>query len=124
MEFVQIAEALFDALARRDDQAVRSLCSPDLRVRQNMGRAMDLETLLAFNRAVGRVVKGFRYTDAVRSATASGFVEEHNVRCTLPDGSALDLPVCVVASVEGGQVTDVREYFDSAAAAGLSAALR
>jgi ketosteroid isomerase-like protein len=123
MESVEIAEALFEALAGRDDRAVRNLCSPNLRVRQNDGRAMDLGTLLAFNRAVGRVVKDFRYCDPVRSATATGFVEEHSVRGTLPGGKTLDLAVCVVADIKDGKVTDVREYFDSAAAAELVAAL-
>lgn len=123
MDHGEIAKQLFAALARQDDAAVRRLCAPDMRVRQNNGRPMSLDTLLRFNAAVGRVVKDFRYEDAVRSATGTGFVEEHAVRGTLPDGKALDLAVCVVADVKDGRVTDVREYLDSAAAAGLSAAL-
>lgn len=123
MDHGEIAKQLFAALARQDDAAVRRLCAPDMRVRQNNGRPMSLDTLLRFNAAVGRVVKDFRYEDAVRSATGAGFVEEHAVRGTLPDGKALDLAVCVVADVKDGRVTDVREYLDSAAAAGLSAAL-
>ncbi|WP_291205025.1 nuclear transport factor 2 family protein [Hyphomonas sp.] len=123
MDHGEIAKQLFAALARQDDAAVRRLCAPDMRVRQNNGRPMSLDTLLRFNAAVGRVVKDFRYEDAVRSATGTGFVEEHAVRGTLPDGKALDLAVCVVADVKDGRVTNVREYLDSAAAAGLSAAL-
>lgn len=83
---------------------------------------MDLETVIGFSPAVLDVVDDFRYEDAVRSATASGFVEKHAVRGTLPDGSNLDLAVCVVAEVENGQVSEVREYFDGVAAAGLVAA--
>jgi ketosteroid isomerase-like protein len=123
MESVEIAKALFEALAGQDDQSVRRLCAPNVRVRQNNGQPMDLETLLAFNGAVGRVVKDFRYCDAVRSATVAGFVEEHSVKGTLPGGNTLDLAVCVVAEIKGGKVTDIREYFDSAAAADLAAAL-
>ena len=118
-----IAEAPFAALAGQDDARVRALCAPDVRVRQNNGAPMDLETLLGFNRAVHGVVKGFRYEDAVRSATATGFVEEHAVRGTLPDGARLDLAVCVVADIRDGRITDIREYFDTALAAGLVAAL-
>lgn len=124
MNNAEIARALFDALSRNDGEAVRSLCAPSLRVRQNNGAPMDLEMLLRFNGAVHRVVKDFRYTDAVRSATATGFVEEHAVRGTLPNGSALELAVCVVGEVRDGKVTDVREYIDTARAAGLIAALR
>ena len=123
MDNAGIAQAMFAALAGQDEAAVRQLCSPALRVRQNNGPALDLETLLAFNRAVGRVVAGFRYCDAVRAATATGFVEEHAVRGSLPDGTSLELTVCVVADITGGVVTEVREYFDSRAAAGLIAAL-
>ncbi len=84
---------------------------------------MDLETLLGFARAVLHVVADFRYEDPVRSATATGFVEEHSVRGTLPDASDLDLRVCVVADVRDGKVSDLREYIDGVAAAGLVRAL-
>lgn len=123
MDACKIAEALFAALAAQDDQTVRSLCSPALRLRQNHGPAMSLDALLAMNRAVGRIVRDVRYSDAVRSATATGFVEEHVLRGLLPDGSALALVVCVTADIENGTIVDVREYFDSAAAKGLLAAL-
>ena len=123
MDPAVIAERLFAALAAHDDPAVRDLCAPDLRVRQNGARPMNLETLLRFSGAVGRVVPDFHYCNAVRSATATGFVEEHSVRGTLPGGKTLDLTVCVVADIRDGKVTDVREYFDSAAAKDLAAAL-
>ena len=124
MDDIEIAAALFDAFAKRDDQTVRNLCSPDLRARQNNGEPMDLATLLAFSAAVTRVVKDFRYCDPVRSLTATGFVEEHAVRGTLPSGKTFDLAICVVAEVTDGKIVDMREYFDTAAAAGLIAALR
>ena len=84
---------------------------------------MGLEALLRFNALVHRAVSDFRYEAAVRSATATGFVEEHAVRGTLASGTRLDLAVCVVADVRAGQVTLAREYLDMAAAAPLIAAL-
>lgn len=124
MDNAEIAKQLFAALAGQDEAGVRRLCAPDMRVRQNNGRPMSLDTLLRFNAAVGRTVKEFRYEDAVRCATDTGFVEEHAVRGTLPDGTALELAVCIVATVKDGLVTDVREYLDSAASTGLAAALK
>jgi ketosteroid isomerase-like protein len=124
MDNSEIAAALFDAFAKGDDQTVRDLCSPDLRARQNNGEPMDLATLLAFSSAVTGVVKDFRYCDPVRSATSAGFVEEHAVRGTLPNGKTFDLAICVVADVNDGKITSMREYFDTAAAAGLIAALK
>lgn len=119
----KLAEALFDAFANADAEAVRQICSPELEARQNDGELIMLEPLIAFSLAVHGVVKNFRYEEAVRSATGGGFVEEHLVRGTLPDGSELRLPVCVVANVRDGEVTHIREYFDSASAAGLIQAL-
>lgn len=123
MDHAGIAKALFTALAANDDRSVREFCAPGMRARQNNGAPLDLETLLRFNRAVHAVVREFRYEDAARAATGAGFVEEHAVRGTLPDGSALNLSVCVVADIRDGKVVELREYFDTGAAKGLIAAL-
>lgn len=123
MENTEIAEAVFDAFAAGDADRVRSLCAPEMKARQNGGPAMDLDALLAFALSVHRVVSNFRYEEAARSATESGFVEEHRVRGTLPDGSDLDVAVCVVADVRNGKISDIREYLDFTQAAGLIDAL-
>lgn len=123
MTQVEIAAALFAALARNDAPAVRSLCAPDMQVRQNDGPPMSLGALLRFNDKVQNVAQGFGYHEAIRSATETGFVEEHAVRGVLPGGKAFSFTVCVVAEVADGKVTAVREYVDTAAAADLIAAL-
>jgi ketosteroid isomerase-like protein len=115
----ELAKALFDGFGKGDADSVRQLCTADFEARQNGGPALTLEPLIEFALAVYQVVKDFRYEDAVRSETDRGFVEEHSVRGTLPDGSELDLAVCVVADVRDGKVSNVREYFDSASAAEL-----
>jgi ketosteroid isomerase-like protein len=123
MNSTQIAASLFDAFAGGDAGTVRKLCAPDFRISQNGGPEMDVEALLGFSAAVLKVVRGFRYEEAVRSATVTGFVEEHAVRGTLPDGSQLNLSVCVVADLKDGKITYAREYFDSKASAGLVTAM-
>ena len=123
MEPTRVAEALFAAFARGDAEAVRNLCTDDLRLRQNNNEPMNLDTMLGFALAVHGAVKNFRYEIVVRSATATGFVEEHSVRGTLPDGSALDLATCIVADLRDGKVHDMREYVDRVSAAGLASVL-
>ncbi len=123
MDNIVIAADMFAALAANDAATVRRLCATDFILVQNGGAPMRLETLLRFNAAVHRVVPGFGYSQAVCTATASGFVEEHVAGGIMADGTALRLAVCVVADVAGGRVTEVREYFDSAVAAPLAAAL-
>jgi ketosteroid isomerase-like protein len=119
----ELCKALFEAFARGDEERVRALCASDMQARQNNNPPMDLDTLLEFSRAVLRTVKDFRYENARRSSTATGFVEEHSVRGTLPDGTDVELAVCVVADVRNGKVCDLREYLDLSAASGLIEAL-
>ena len=119
MDNQQIAADLFSAFETGDMDTVRQLCAPQFRARQNLNNEFDVETLIQFSQAVSAIVKDFRYEDIIRSATDSGFVEEHTVRGTLPNGSQLTLVACVVADIENGKITRLREYVDTAAAAGL-----
>lgn len=120
----ELAAAFFRATAAGDGDGIRALCSPELRAVQNGGPPMDAEALAGFATAVRAVVPDFRYEEVRRAATGNGFVEEHAVRGTLPDGSLLDLPACVVADVEDGRILALREYLDGYAARPLIRALR
>ncbi|BDI61587.1 nuclear transport factor 2 family protein [Qipengyuania nanhaisediminis] len=122
-ENVAIGRKLFDAFASGDLDTARALCAEGFRGQQNGGKAMDVASLLRFTAAVRAAVPDFRYEDALCEPTPTGFVEEHVVRGTLPDGSALAIHACVVGEVQGGRITALREYLDSGAAAGLIAAL-
>jgi len=119
-----IARAFFVATAAGDKAAIRSICSPDLKASQNGAPPMDVDALARFAAAVKRAVPDFRYENAVRSDTSTGFVEEHDVCGTLPDGTRMRLAVCVLGDVSEGKITTLREYLDSAAAAGLIKALQ
>ena len=123
MESIAIAEALFGAFVSGDDEAVRALCAPDARAVQNHAPPMSLDELLAFSAAVRRIMPDYHYADVVRMTTTSGFVEEHSVRGTLPDGEELRLAACVIGEIRDGRITELREYVDSVAARGLGRAL-
>lgn len=124
MSNADIAEALFAAFAAGDADAAKALCSPDLKASQNGGPLMDLATVLHFAIAVKTAAPDFRYEEAIRSVTDSGFVEEHRVRGTFTKGGKIDLTVCIVGQIEAGIITELREYFDPAGAAAIAAALR
>lgn len=121
---IEVARNLFAAFASGDVDTVRKLCTPDMQATQNHGPMMDVDTLLSFTTAVLKVVDNFRYEDPIRTATDSGFVEEHSVRGTLPDGSELRLAACVVAELRDGRISRLREYLDGSAARGLLKALQ
>lgn len=119
----QIARAMFDAFQAGNMGAAREILADDFTGSQNGGPAMSRDVLLGFSGAVKTAVPDFRYDEIVCAATPDGFVEEHTVRGTLPDGEALELRLCVVGTIAGGKVTSLREYLDSAGAAGLAKAL-
>ena len=123
MSATELAAKLFGAFESGDMEAARACCAEDFRGNQNGGPWADRETLLKFSGAVKKAVPDFRYEEITCSATETGFVEEHAVRGTLPDGSKLDLMLCVVAEVADGKISELREYLDSRAGAGLFKAL-
>lgn len=124
MTNTDIAAAFFSALAAEDEQALRAICSYDVKPQQNGGPPLTLDTLLGFAKAVHSVVADFRYAEVVRSETSSGFVQEHVIRGALPNGKEVALAVCVVGDVQNGKITSVREYFDSASAADVLGAMQ
>lgn len=123
MNNTELCRALFSALAQNNADEVRRLCSKDFKLIQNGAPPIDVDALIGFNGAVQNVVSNFHYANAVRSATDTGFVEEHDVCGTLPDGSSLKMRACVVGDVSEGRVVSAREYVDTAAAANLVRAL-
>lgn len=123
MKNTDLAIALFEAIAKGDVEGIRSCCTSDFEGRQNGGAAMNVSQLSEFALAVHQIVDELRYEDIVRSETSTGFVEEHSVRGTLPDGSKMELTVCVVAQVKDSRVSLIREYYDTGPAAGLVNAL-
>lgn len=119
-----LGRRLFDAIEKGDADTIRSVCAADFVGTQNGGPTMDLRGLIAFAQGSTSVVKDFRYENIVAQDTPDGFVEEHDVVGTLPDGEAMRMRVCVVASVQFERITDLREYADSFPARGLFKALQ
>ena len=124
MGAVDIARALFGAFEASDMAKVRSICCDDLVAWQNNQHRMSLDTLVKFSSLVADRVTSFRYEDVICVPTENGFVEEHRVRGTTPNGTELDLAICIVGVIEGDEIIELREYFDTACAAALADALR
>ncbi|MEO8538601.1 MAG: nuclear transport factor 2 family protein [bacterium] len=122
-QHTEIAERFFTASAAGDPSAMTALCDPAVQVRQNSGATMGVTALTGLARAVKRAAPDFRYENALRSDTGTGFVEEHDVCGTLADGSTFRMAVCVVATVADGKITSMHEYLDTAEAAPLMAAM-
>ena len=123
MDMVKIARRFFTALEVNDVESASALCAEGFQGSRNGGPAMDRDTLMQFTAAVHGVIPDFRYENAIRWETTSGFVEEHDICGTLPDGETFRLALCVVGEVADDKITRLREYVDTRAAAALLKAL-
>lgn len=110
-ELSGVAERLFQAFVDHDPDTVRALCAPDARFWQAGRGESDLEATLAGIPSMAARIGDHRYEQVRRLVAPDGFVEQHRVRSTLPDGSELDLEACVVVRVDdAGLVIRLDEY--------------
>jgi ketosteroid isomerase-like protein len=65
-------------------------------------------------------VSGLRYEELRVQPTPTGYVEQHVLRGTGRDGSAFEVPACLVVTVVDGLITRLDEYIDTAGVAHLS----
>ena len=53
-----------------------------------------------------------RYTERRLHVFPDGFVQEHHLCCTGPDGREWDIPACCVCTVRDGKITRANEYIE------------
>jgi len=118
---LEVADRLFAAIEAGDVDGVAALYADDAVIWHNND---GVEQSPAENlRVLGWLVRhcrDVRYTDVRRSRTDTGFVQQHVLRLTSPAGEALALPACLVVGVDGGRITRIDEYLDSAQVARLA----
>lgn len=117
------ARLIEQLMAGRPDPA---MCPPEAIAWHNTD---EVDGLLAtgFERmaAIRRVLPDFRF-DKVVALDADGDVSvaRYILKATLPDGSQLRVPGCLVVTAPGGVVSRSEEYVDTAQLAPLAAVLR
>ncbi len=118
---LQLAERLMAAITAGNVDEVRNIYAPDAVIWHNND---NLEQSVDDNLAVlGWVVKhiaNLRYEIIRRQRTDSGFVQQHVLRGTAPNGQPLEVPACLVCTVQDGRITRLDEYLDTAHLAPLT----
>lgn len=110
-----ICERFLGAIVRGDIEEVRTIYAPDCVIWHNNADATEtVDENMRTIEAVPKIVRGFRYEDVVRRATADGFIEQHVVRGTTPSGEELRIPAVLICTVANGRITRLDEYLDSA----------
>ena len=120
-ESLEVADKLFNAILRADLEGVRAIYAPNAQIWHNHdGVTQDVNQNLAVLGWVVKNIQGLRYEEIRRQATPTGFVQQHVLRGTAPNGKSLELPACIVCVVSGGRITRLDEYLDSAQLAALA----
>ncbi|HXN87065.1 MAG TPA: nuclear transport factor 2 family protein [Candidatus Binataceae bacterium] len=117
---LQTADKLFHAIEAGDVEAIRNIYTAETKIWHNNDNiAQSVEQNLGVLKWVITNIKGLKYTEVRRQPTPSGFVQQHVLRGRFKD-KELALPACIVATVEGGKITRLDEYLDSAQTAVFS----
>jgi ketosteroid isomerase-like protein len=121
----ETAERFFSALADGYLEGLRGVCAPGATTWINLRDGdRSLEDSLPVYAQLKSRVPDLRFEDVRRRDLIDGFVEQHTLCGTAPSGERLRVIGCFVGTVEGGRITRLEEYVDSAQAANLSAVLR
>ena len=116
----ELAVRLMEGITTGDVDAVGALYHEDLVGWRNVdGRELDRRQMLEIVRFLGAKVRDLRYEDIRVEPTAKGWVQQHVLRATAPDGTAVEMPACLVVEVADGKIRRLDEYMDSAALAPL-----
>ena len=119
-EMLAFAEKFVGAIQSGDVDTVRACYAPDAKLWHNTDR---VEQTVDQNMAVLdwfiRTLPDRNYRIIRREALADGFLQQHVLEATLPDGTAWSMDACCVIKVENGLITRLDEYLDSGQAKAL-----
>ena len=119
------ANQFFGGLLAGDLAALEAVCAPGSILWINLteqDRALDA-SLPAFA-ALRSKMPDLRLDSVRRRGVAGGFVEQHVLTGTLPNGDPLRVVGCFIGTVANGRITRLEEYVDGSQAGPLSTLLR
>ncbi len=112
---LEVAEKLFRAIEQGDVDRVRAIYAPECTVWHNFDEVeQSAEQNLELLGGIVKRIRGLRYEEIRRRRTAEGFLQQHVLRGTAPNGSELEVPACMLVTVRDGKITRIEEYLDSA----------
>ena len=117
---LEVAARFFDAIEAGDIETVRNIYHPDVIIWHNYDGVDRKETgdnrddNLKVLAGLPKRIAGARYDVWYRESTETGFVQQHVLRGTMPNGQPIEIPACIICRVEEGRITRLDEYFDPA----------
>jgi len=111
-----MATRFFDAIEAGDIETMRDSFTPDAEIWHNTDELIVTrdQTAATLTGMVARI-DAREYADRRLTVFPGGFVQQHVLKgVRTHDGGAVRLPCAIVCKVEGGKITRLDEYFDSA----------
>ena len=118
--YIDFAKRFVDAIEAGDVEAVRACYAPDAKIwHNNDGLEQTVEQNLKGVVWFARNLPDRHYRVLRREALPDGFLQQHVLEATLPDGARWGLDACVIVRMKDGLITRLDEYLDSAQTAAL-----
>jgi ketosteroid isomerase-like protein len=123
-DMIELARRFVGAIERGDIEAVTACYHPDARIwHNNDGLEQTVTENLRVLGWMATVLPERRYRVLRLEALPDGFLQQHVLEASLPNGGTWSLDACVIVRVEDGLIVRLDEYLDSAQVATLTAAL-
>jgi ketosteroid isomerase-like protein len=113
-ELRELCTRYFDAIERRDVEAVAALYAPGFTFWVNLtGQESSRDENLATLRDGYAVLRRRTYDDRTIDTFATGFLARYSVTAVTHDGRRGSFAACIVAQCRDGRITHIDEYLDS-----------
>jgi uncharacterized protein len=113
----------FAALEAGDIDTVREIYAPDALIWHNDDLVeQPVDENLKVLQGLHRAVSGLHYDIVRRVPAADGVLQQHVLRGSLPDGTAVELHAAMYLQVKDGHITRIEEYLDSGKRSSIRAA--
>jgi uncharacterized protein len=120
-DVLALADRFVTALETGDVATLEAIYAPDVTVWHNFDQLeQDREQSLATLAWVGRKLPGRRYEEIRRVVTPDGYIQQHVLRGTAPDGTKLEVPAVLRVYCDGEHITRIEEYLDTAQTVALT----
>jgi ketosteroid isomerase-like protein len=122
-DYTAFADRFIAAIQAGDVDAVRACYAPDAKIWHNHdGLEQTVDQNLRALKWFARTLPDRVYRVQRVEPLPDGFLQQHVLEATLPDGTHWAMDACVVVRMKDGLIVRLDEYIDSARANALSAA--
>jgi ketosteroid isomerase-like protein len=119
-DYIAFAKKFVGAIQSGDTDTVRACYHPDAKLWHNTdGVEQTVDQNMKVLDWFIRTLPDRNYRVTRLEALPDGFLQQHVLEATLPDGTRWAMDACVVVRIENGLITRLDEYLDSAKSAAL-----